>query len=300
MDIKTLKHFVAVAEHGSILKAANALHISQPPLTKQMQALEKELGVTLFLRSAKGVQLTEKGAFLYKKATSLISYSDSILEELNQTAEDTINVGVITSSLQYALPLICQFGKERNVNYFISEKESIEHIQMLESGVLDVAMVRVPFEISKDIRTFKLVDDCLYAIGDSSFFEKLDRGSATPDDQTISFQELAHVPLIANHRWHTFLKRYMADQKFRFQYICEDNRTSAMLAMYGMGIALLPGSVAESNVPAGMLVRKKIREDNMNCSLYLIYNEGRSNGPATYDFINYTLGKLDENGNLKL
>ena len=141
MDIKTLKHFVAVAEHGAILKAANALHISQPPLTKQMQALEKELGVTLFLRSAKGVQLTEKGAFLYKKATSLISYNDSILEELNQTAEDTINVGVITSSLQYALPLICQFGKERNVNYFISEKESIEHIQMLESGVLDVAQL---------------------------------------------------------------------------------------------------------------------------------------------------------------
>ena len=220
MDIKTLKHFVAVAEHGSILKAANALHISQPPLTKQMQALEKELGVTLFLRSAKGVQLTEKGAFLYKKATSLIAYNDSILEELNQTAEDTINVGVITSSLQYALPLVCQFGKERNVNYFISEKESIEHIQMLESGVLDVAMVRVPFEISKDIRAFKLVDDCLYAIGDSPFFEKLNRDSATPDDQTISFQELANVPLIANHRWHTFLKRYMADQKFRFKYIC--------------------------------------------------------------------------------
>ena len=288
MDLKVLRNFVAVAEYGSILKAANALHISQPPLTKQMQLLEKELGVTLFIRSSKGVQLTEKGTFLYRKALSLISFNDSILQDLKAPSEDTINIGVITSSLQYALPLICQFGSDNHVNFYIAEKETIEHIQMLESGVLDVAMVRFPFETSKDIRAFKLVDDILYAVGESAFFEQL---NIDPNQETISFHDLKNVPLIANHRWHVFLKKYMSKSDYHFKYICEDNRTSAHLAMKGTGIALTPGSVVESNVPDGMLIRKKLSDEGMNCSLYLLINEARQSCPSTYDFIDFALNQ---------
>ena len=58
MDIKILKNFVKIADAGSISKAAKELHLSQPPLTKQMQALEERLGVRLFDRSVKGITLT--------------------------------------------------------------------------------------------------------------------------------------------------------------------------------------------------------------------------------------------------
>jgi len=60
MDIKELTNFIAIAENGSISKAARELHISQPPLTKQLQRLETELNVTLFERTSKGVTLTKK------------------------------------------------------------------------------------------------------------------------------------------------------------------------------------------------------------------------------------------------
>ena len=65
MDIKTLKNFITIAENGSICKAAKELHMSQPPLSKQIKLLEDELNVQLFDRSTRGVELTNEGRLLY-------------------------------------------------------------------------------------------------------------------------------------------------------------------------------------------------------------------------------------------
>ena len=107
MDIKELTNFIAIAENGSISKAARELHISQPPLTKQLQRLETELNVTLFERTSKGVTLTKKGRIFYRRALSLIAFSESIFSELNSKSESTINIGMISSSSAKELPLIC-------------------------------------------------------------------------------------------------------------------------------------------------------------------------------------------------
>ena len=65
MDIRTLKNFMKIAEYGSICRAAESLHIAQPPLSRQLKVLEDELGTKLFERSSKGVKLTEKGQLLF-------------------------------------------------------------------------------------------------------------------------------------------------------------------------------------------------------------------------------------------
>jgi DNA-binding transcriptional LysR family regulator len=68
MDLRHLRAFVAVAEEGTFTKAARRLHISQPPLSKQVRALERELGTTLFVRHRDGIELTRDGAVLLERA----------------------------------------------------------------------------------------------------------------------------------------------------------------------------------------------------------------------------------------
>ena len=68
MDFRHIRAFIAVADASSVTKAAQRLHISQPPLTRQIQQLEQELGLTLFVRHRHGVVLTEGGRRLLEKA----------------------------------------------------------------------------------------------------------------------------------------------------------------------------------------------------------------------------------------
>lgn len=72
MDLRHLRYFVAIAEHGSFTKAAEVLHIEQPPLSQQIKSLETELGVQLFIRSRRGAVLTDFGEQLFEKAQTIL------------------------------------------------------------------------------------------------------------------------------------------------------------------------------------------------------------------------------------
>ena len=78
MDIRVLRYFVTVADERSFTKAAERLHMSQPPLSKQIKLLENDLGVCLFDRTTRVLYLTREGEILYKRAKKIISQMDDI------------------------------------------------------------------------------------------------------------------------------------------------------------------------------------------------------------------------------
>ena len=71
MNLKQLEYFAAVAEAKSIFMAARNLHVAQPPVSRQISMLEDELGVVLFLRTNKGIELTEAGRCLYEQSLDM-------------------------------------------------------------------------------------------------------------------------------------------------------------------------------------------------------------------------------------
>jgi len=82
VSLDQLSYFVAVAEEGNIGRAARRLHISQPPLTRQIRHLEHELGVELFLRTSRGVQLLPAGQVLLPRARRVLAEVVAVKESL--------------------------------------------------------------------------------------------------------------------------------------------------------------------------------------------------------------------------
>ena len=93
MDFRHLRAFIAVAEESSVTKAAERLHISQPPLSRHIKQLEGELGITLFLRHRQGVTLTDAGHVLLEKARVLATAAADFYESAGQSTRHDAEQG---------------------------------------------------------------------------------------------------------------------------------------------------------------------------------------------------------------
>lgn len=115
MELRHLRYFIAVAETLNFNRAAERLHISQPPLSRQIQQLEEELGVALFERGVRPLALTEPGRFFYAHARELLARSvelKSMTRRIGQM-ERSLSVGFVASTLYDILPrLIRRFRRE--------------------------------------------------------------------------------------------------------------------------------------------------------------------------------------------
>ena len=96
MDFRILRYFLTVAKEQSFTKAAEQLHITQPTLSRQLAALEEELGVELLVRSGRHITLTDQGILFKRRALEILDLEEKTLEELKgaeELMEGTITVG---------------------------------------------------------------------------------------------------------------------------------------------------------------------------------------------------------------
>ena len=286
MDIKELTNFIAIAENGSISKAARELHMSQPPLTKQLQRLETELNVTLFERTSKGVTLTKKGRMFYRRALSLIAFSESIFSELNSKSESTINIGMISSSSAYSIMLIEKYLLENDDSFSITEGITFNLLELLEKHLIDLAIIRTPFDMNKFFEYVKLIDDELVVVGRPTFLNN--------DLEAIRFETLYSLPIIAARRWVSHIEKNMPEShgNLDFKYICDDNRTALSFATKGLCVALLPKSTLERFEPAfskDFLISKSIAHTFTKTSLYLVYDKDNIFSTASQKFVDFVI-----------
>ena len=116
MELRLLRYFLTVAKEQSFTKAAEQLHITQPTLSRQMAALEDELGITLFLRNGKRISLTDEGILLKRRALEILHLEEKTLEELKgkeDVVEGTITIGCGEFAAVEILARICKTYKEK-------------------------------------------------------------------------------------------------------------------------------------------------------------------------------------------
>ncbi len=148
MELRHLRYFVAVAHEGHITRAAERLRMQQPPLSQQIQALEREVDATLFLRHPRGVSLTDAGRAFLADAEQILSDVEHAKIRARRTARGEtgrIAVGFTTSAPFH--PLVARAMREfrtkrPDVSFVLEESGSGDMMSGLRDGRLDVAFIR--------------------------------------------------------------------------------------------------------------------------------------------------------------
>ncbi|POR46690.1 DNA-binding transcriptional LysR family regulator [Paraburkholderia eburnea] len=150
MELRHLRYFVAVAEERSFTRAAQRLHIAQPPLSRQIQQLEEILSVQLFERNARPLKLTDTGRFFYQHALQLLAQTAE-LESMTRRVgkiERNLCVGFVGSTLYGMLPKIIRRYRQQNaeVELSLNEMSTMDQIKALKEGRIDVGFGRIRLE----------------------------------------------------------------------------------------------------------------------------------------------------------
>ncbi|MGC2660943.1 MAG: LysR substrate-binding domain-containing protein [Bryobacteraceae bacterium] len=150
MDLRLLQYFVAAAELEHIGKAADRLHISQSPLSRQIQRLEAELGLELFVRTRKRVRLTESGKWLLDQARKLLAHSQQISSEAHLRAQGktgTISIAFISAAMWSGIlpKALRRFQSEfPSANVVLRNLRSRRQMDAVASGRIDIGFVSTP------------------------------------------------------------------------------------------------------------------------------------------------------------
>lgn len=148
MELRQLRYFVVVAHTRNVSRAAEELHIAQPPLSRQIQNLEAELGVKLLDRSARPLQLTEAGRFFYEQALQILGRLAQLkdqTQEIGATGRTRFVIGCVASTLYGGTPDLVRRMRVRwpNLQIEILEMMSSEQITALKEGRIDLGFGRV-------------------------------------------------------------------------------------------------------------------------------------------------------------
>lgn len=148
MELRHIRYFVAVAEELHFGRAAARLHIAQPPLSAQIQQLERELGVQLFDRTSRRVTITKEGQVFLGEAYLLLEQHERALKAVHQASSGLagrIEVAGVSSAFDDILPaLIPRFrATHPDVVLFLQELDTAEAVSGLAQGTIDVAFVRI-------------------------------------------------------------------------------------------------------------------------------------------------------------
>ncbi|WP_025597715.1 LysR family transcriptional regulator [Burkholderia sp. WSM2230] len=148
MDMRHLRSFVAVAEELSFSRAAERLHISQPPLSQHIKVLETEMGVQLFARTKREVRLTDAGVVFLRESRLLLDQMRTAVNATVRTANSdagALRVGVATSALFSVMPTFLTLMREAfpHVEISINDMQSQDQVVAVAQGTLDLGIVHV-------------------------------------------------------------------------------------------------------------------------------------------------------------
>ncbi|CAO3440971.1 LysR substrate-binding domain-containing protein [Azospirillum endophyticum] len=148
MDIRQMRYFVAVARERNFTRASQLLNIAQPPLSRQIQSLEEELGVALLYRNSRPVRLTEAGRLFYEQALQVLGRVEQMRTAtrrvgLNQNS--VLSIGFVASTLYGGLPSLMRKLRQHapDLEIQVLEMMSVQQIPALKEGRIDIGFGRM-------------------------------------------------------------------------------------------------------------------------------------------------------------
>ena len=294
MEIKTLRYFLAVAREENMTRAAEILHVTQPTLSKQLKALEDELGKKLFTRHSFSIRLTEEGILLRNRAADLIGMADKIEQEfisLDDLTGGDLYFGLAESyQIQYLAREIRSFKQNYpGLRYHITSGDTEQVIEKLDKGLLDFTVLAESPDPSK-YEYVPFPDTDVWGLiipADDKLAKK----------KTINIDDLQGLPLITSKQgWNGDIKAWAGDRfdklhlegSFRLAY------NASMFVREGLGYQLSFRHLVDVSESSGLVFRPL--SPPLETKLYLIWNRWQTFTPIAERFLDqikssFTIGE---------
>jgi DNA-binding transcriptional LysR family regulator len=270
MELRHLRYFVAVAEELHFRRAAERLHISQPPLSQQIRQLEAELGVQLLERSRRRVELTAAGEAFYARAREILDAVDDaarLARRVQRGEVGRLSVGFVGSAMYSLLPEVLHaFREERgDVGLRLRELTTAAQLDQLESGRIDVGFVRPQSPPRGGVATETVMrEQIVVALPESHRLAGRDR---------LALAELAGEPLVLLTRAGSpGVREVLEAATARFggegQLVQEAAEVQTVIGLVagGVGFSLVPDSV-RSLTRRGVVYREVVDAPSIELAL---------------------------------
>jgi DNA-binding transcriptional LysR family regulator len=269
VDIKQLRALLTIAETGSVTKAAAALHIVQPAVSRQLRLLEEDVGTALFSRGRYGMELTDSGEIFVEYARRALAELDRARSEIQPAGSVT---GVVTIGL---LPSTCDLLTRELVSNVARDYPEIRlrismgytgHLQnWLELGEVDAALLYDP-KPSPTLQVQALLEEKLWIVGRP----EADFMASSP----VDLKQVASEPMIlpnAPHGIRSLVEQACVSAGIELSIAAETNAMSVQkgLVVGGLGLTILPSIAIVDDVARGLLSAAPLSDQNLQRKIVL-------------------------------
>ncbi len=245
MELRHLRYFQTVAQELNVTRAAERLHMAQPPLSRQIRQFEEEVGVALFDRVGRGLRLTEAGRFLLEQSLQLTQRLEETLESTRRIGRNEkrwFGIGFVPSVLYGVLPeLIRELrGDDSQVEVGLTEMITVQQLEALKSGRIDLAFGRLTFNDPAIVQQVVMAESLVAAIPGTA-----PTPTAPFDADALARQPLILYPARPRPSYADHVLSLFRGQGLQPRVVQEANelQTALGLVAAGLGITLVPSSV---------------------------------------------------------
>ena len=297
MLLENVIMFSKVASQKSISKVAAANHISQPALSQQMQRLEEELGTKLFVRSNRGIELTEAGHIMQRYAVFFEKNYENLKEEIENLSSCNITFRIAAS------PVVCNYALHCNLYkmnkqfpdcaFSMVDERSAEVIQQVQNGQVDIGFIVGRSEAEGVVET-PAFSDRIYLIANST--------TQLPEIKDI--QDIMKLPLLMlNNSFSSYrlVRDYLRQEGIEPEMLNVSstlNSTEAIKSAVsaGYGVAFLPYMAVKKELYTKEFKIVEIPDFDLNYEIYSIYSENREDrGNTINEIIHYMVTTVNKN-----
>lgn len=243
MTITQLQYALALAEHGNFTLAAEKCFVTQPTLSMQIQKLEEELGVLIFDRSKKPIQLTQVGEKIIEQARRIVNESEriqDIIDIYKGFVGGDFKLGIIPTVMPVLLPMFLNtfIKKYPKVNLIIEERNTADILQRLKNGHLDAGILATPLEDDDIIEKVLYYEPFVGYVPTTSVLYQKEK--INPDDLNINELLLLEDGHCFTRGVLNICKTKAEKSKDKFELKSGSFETLIQLANEGLGMTLLP------------------------------------------------------------
>src|SRR5712671_7508316 len=292
MELRHLRYFIAVAEEGHITRAAERLGMQQPPLSRQIKAIEQEMDVQLFRRKARGVELTDAGRTFLDDARAMLGHLDDAFDTARRTArgeQGRISVGYTNSPAFH--PLVPRVMREFRqafplVSLTLEESSPYDLIECMQNDKIDIAFISGPVADQEGVAIDPLLEEPMVVALPSG--HPLAR-SENRRDTALSLKSLAGETFIVFGRPHgpptiaanaVFAACLAAGFSPRVGQIVPNNLSRLNLVAANLGIAIIATSLQQMNID-GVVYRRLKRAKKLKIPFNLASRRGDPSAVVT-------------------